>query len=130
KPGCASLFEKPAAELGLLCRSGGKFSGHKIFIWSAHSQLSGTLQDILEQIKAAFLKDQIALPCILVIITRHDRCDSLQVRLRELRLDDFGDFLRGVSLDIVHALLQSIGESLDDLRILFDKALLCAECGV
>lgn len=108
----------------------GKLGRHQILVGSPLCQLPGALQDILEQLEAAFLKYQVAFPSILIVIPCHDRSDRLQISLGELRLDDCGYFFRRVRLHIVHSLLQGICDALDDLRIFFDKALLCTVCRV
>lgn len=107
-----------------------KCGGDEIFVGRSLFQLSCTFQDILEKIETALLKDQVALPRILIIIPGHDGRDSIQICLGKLGLNDLCDLLRRMSLDIIHALLERIGKALDNIRIFVDIAFLCAESSV
>ena len=73
---------------------GCKFCCNQIIIGSSFFQFSRAFQNILKKIKAAFFEDQVALPCILIIVAGYDCCDGLQVSFRELGLDNGGNFFR------------------------------------
>lgn len=108
----------------------GKFCRNEIFIGRPFFQFARAFQNILEQFKAGFFKNQICFPCILFIIPCHNSRDRFQIRLRELRLNTFCNLFRRMLLYIIHSFLKCVYKTLDGLRIFFDKALFCAESGV
>ncbi len=126
-PGWAYLFPLNIISLCCDCR---KFCCDQIFIGRSLFQFARAFQNILEKVEAALLKYQIALPCVLVIIAGYYGSNSLQIGLRELRLNDGGNFFRRVGLHIVHTFLKSICKALYDIRVLVDITLFCAEGGI
>ena len=78
----------------------------------------------MQESKAVILEDEITLPRILLSVALHDCGDGFKICFLKLRRDDFGDLGGGVGLHIVHAFLQSVGEGLNDFRVLFEIALL------
>ena len=93
-------------------------------------KLAGFLEDILKKFKALFFKDGISFPGILFFVTFHNDLDLFGVCLLKLRFDRLGDLLGGVGVHIVEAFLNRICEFLDDLRMLFEIALLGTVGGV
>lgn len=82
-----------------------KLPGDQIFIGNAGLQLPRLVKNILQEIKAAFLKDGVILPGILIFITRHDRGNVRLVCLGKLRLDGFCDLFCAVAVDVLKAAL-------------------------
>lgn len=114
----------------LLCRLLGKLRRYQVLIWHPFRQFSGFLQDVLQQLKAVFLKDQVLFPGVLGFVAVHDHGDIFQRRFGELGLDGLGDLLGGVGVDVVHTLLDGVGEFLDHIRMLLQIAFLGAVGGV
>ena len=107
-----------------LCRSLRKLRIHKILIRNPRVKLTGFLQNVLEKLKAFLLKDRISFPGILLFVAVHDDRDLFGVGLLKLRFDRLGNLLGGVGVHVVEAFLDRVCEFLDDLRVLFDIALL------
>lgn len=76
------------------------------------------------------MENEVFCPGILFGIAGYDSGDCLQIGFFKLRLDDFGDFLRAVAVDIVHSFLQCVGKWLDDFRIFFQIRTFGTEGGV
>lgn len=85
-----------------------KLRRHQIFIGYPLGQLSGFLQDVLQQLEAVFLKHGVVLPGVLGFVTVHDDREFIQGRFLELGLDGLGDLLGGVGVDVIHAFLDGI----------------------
>ena len=85
-----------------------KLRRHQIFIGYPLGQLSGFLQDVLQQLEAFFLKDGVVLPGILGFVAVHDDGQLIQGRLLELGLDGLCDLLGRVGVDVIHAFLDGI----------------------
>lgn len=85
-----------------------KLRRHQIFIGYPLGQLSGFLQDVLQQLEAFFLKDGVVLPGILGFVAVHDDGQLIQGRLLELGLDGLCDLLGGVGVDVIHAFLDGV----------------------
>ena len=107
-----------------LCGCLRKLRIHKILIRNPCVKLPGFLKDILKKFKALFLEDRISFPGILLFVTVHDDGDLFGVGLLKLRFDRLGNLLGGVGIHVVEAFLDRVCEFLDDLRVLFDIALL------
>ena len=113
-----------------LCGCLRKLRIHKILIRNPRVKLAGFLQNVLEKLKAFLLKDRIFFPGILLFVAVHDDRDLFGVGLLKLRAYRLGDLLSGVGVHIVEAFLNRICEFPDDLRVLFEIALLGTVGGV
>lgn len=82
-----------------------KFSGHQLLIGDAGFQFTGFIQNILQEIKAAFFKDGIILPGILILVTLYNGSNGGLVCLGKLRLDGLCDLLCAVAVYILKAAL-------------------------
>ena len=102
----------------------------EVLIRNSFGQLAGLLKNVLEKGKGFLLKDQIGLPGILLIVSGHNGGKRFQVSFLKLRLDDFGNLLRGVGGNIIHTFLKCIGKGLNRIGIGFDIAFLGTKGGV
>lgn len=122
-------FSLPA--LTLFLNLPGGFGGvggvYQFLVGRESCQFSGLLQNIQKKVVAVLGEDEVCLPCFLLMVAGDDGGDGIKVSLSKLRRNDFGDFVRVMTVDIVHAFLQGVGEALDHRRIVLDEAGLGAE---
>ena len=95
---------------------------HQLFVGCPFRQFPGVLQNILQQFKAFFLKNQIRFPGVLLIVAGPMVVMVERSSLGKLGSNGLCDFFRSVRLYKVHALLQGICKSLDDFRMFFHIA--------
>lgn len=93
--------------LFFLCFSG-KFCSYQILIRNPLGQFTGFLQNVLQQVKTVFLKDNIGFPGVLRLVTFDNSGDIFQRGFFKLGLNNFGNFFRGVGIDVINAFLDGM----------------------